>query len=76
MDVLQCPTRVQSDNMSVTRADNFLATWIIIFIFEWFISGAIKKNIELRHHTDDETYLPLLRKWVVHAAWSYSLLGI
>lgn len=27
-------------------------------------SGAIKKNIELWHGTDDKTYLPLLRKWV------------
>ena len=33
MEVLQGPTRVWNDNMSVTRADNFLATWIIIFLF-------------------------------------------
>lgn len=31
----------------------------------FFSSGAIKKNVELTHHTDDKTYLPLLRKCVL-----------
>ncbi|XP_078369985.1 histone deacetylase 11-like [Oculina patagonica] len=31
------------------------------------VKSAIKKNVELTHHTDDKTYLPLLRKHIPEA---------
>lgn len=31
------------------------------------VKGAIKRNVQLRHHTDDETYIPLLKKHIPEA---------
>lgn len=42
--------------------DDPMQKHVLIVDFKSFFTGAIKKNLELRHHTDDETYIPLLKK--------------